>query len=114
MLGLIRGLNAGDNTTELAPTLPRFLLLRLPLMSLFRSRRSAAGVLPVMGEAATEGLANAEPGLIDDGVSSGPSFGVLRAERRGVCSADDDTDATCVLIWLRDGRRERVSAASGS
>lgn len=115
ILGLILGLSAGDTMAEpLVLTLPRFLLLRAPLAS-FLSFNKAAGVLAVMGENAVAGLADADAGRAEAGVLEGPSFGVLRAARRGVCSAEG-VAATSVLIWAKDGGRRGASlfAAAGS
>ena len=84
----MRGLIAGDAIAEpVALALPRFLLLLLPLDSDLLSFSRLPGVLAPIGDA-TEGLSSADGGRVDDGVLSGPSLGVLRAEKRGVCSGD--------------------------
>ena len=86
MLGLIRGSIAGETVTEPpAITLPRFLLPLAPLVSGFLSFSNPPGVDAVIGESITDGLAS---GLAEDGVLSGPSLGVLRADMRGVCSSE--------------------------
>lgn len=51
----------------------------------------------VIGDPITDGLAMLEDGLADEGVLDGPSFGVLRAVRRGVSSFEFDC-WICVLI----------------
>ena len=112
ILGLIFGTSTGETSFELlALMLPRF-LLPLPAFVSFLST-IAEGVLTAIGEAKV-GDSSAESDLVDVGVLNGPSFGVLRAEIRGVFSS-----AVAPIIWvsmsLRDGRREgRFVAASGS
>lgn len=88
MLGLTLGRRAGETRPELdVLTLPRFLLVALPPLLSFLSFNRPAGVLAVMGDRACAGLAEAEGGLPDEGVLSGPNLGVLRdAVSRGVCS----------------------------
>lgn len=87
MLGLIFGTRAGETSFVTDPlTLPRFLLVLPPLTS-FLSLRIAEGVPTAIGEPASDGLPTVEPGLADDGVLNGPSFGVLRADSRGVLSS---------------------------
>lgn len=86
ILGLIFGTSAGETSFEpLALMLPRFLF---PLPFLLRI---AEGVLAVIGEPMA-GDCTADGGLADDGVLSGPSFGVLRADRRGVFSSPSGSD----------------------
>lgn len=87
MLGLIRGRSAGETNADPGPLmLPRFLLPLAPLASCFVSFSSAPGVEAVIGDPTIDGLAILDCGRADDGVLDGPSFGVLRADRRGVSS----------------------------
>ena len=111
MLGLIRGSMAGETPAEpLAAILLRFLLPLAPLLSSFLSFSSAPGVDTIIGEPLASGLAS---GLAEDGVLSGPSFGVLRADMRGVCSSEP-SGINWVCIWVSEGRRDgRFAAAAG-
>jgi len=115
MLGLIRGRSAGEAMFGvLALMLPRFLLVRPPLPSNALSFSRLPGVVADSGEATTEGLAKAEVGLVEDGVLSGPNFGVFLADIRGVCSVEVDSCAICVSIRLGAVRGGCGFAASGS
>lgn len=90
MLGLILGRRAGDTRAEPLPLmLLLFLFALAPFTSDFLSFSSAPGVLAVMGEPTTDGLAMEEEGRADTGVLDGPSLGVLRAVSRGVSSVDN-------------------------
>lgn len=111
MLGLIFGLMAG--LIRGPPILPRF---RLPLApgagSIFRPFMDAGVAADGELTAEMDGLELAE--LVrpkaERGVLFGPSFGVLRAERRGVASADT---SPLVTILSGKGRGALVLAAGG-
>lgn len=113
ILGLILGRNAGDRTTPLLLTLPRFLFPLPPLFSILRSLSSAPGVETATGEPTNDGLGTAEAGRAEDGVIWVPDVGVSRADRRGVVSVEVE-EASCVFICVSEGFREDVSAAAGN
>ena len=93
MLGLILGRSAGEAKLEPLPlTLPRFLAPFAALGSAFLSLSRLPGVVADIGDSIADGLATAEGGRAEEGVLSGPSFGVFRAVRRGVGSVDDEAD----------------------
>lgn len=112
ILGLILGLIAGESrVADVAPLFPLFLLPRGPLLSDLLPFSKAAGVEAFVGEKAEIlGLADADGRRAEDGVLSGPSLGVLRAETRGVFSADGAED-TEVLICAREGFRGKLEVA---
>lgn len=110
MLGLIFGTNAGETIFEpLVLILPRFLLPLPPLPS-FLSRKMTEGVVALIGDAAI-GDCIADPGRAEAGVLKGPSFGVFRADIRGV-SSKESSMAISVLMW-EGVFAERAFAASG-
>ena len=57
----------------------------------------AEGVLAGIGDSAMTGLSTADAGLAEEGVLSGPIFGVLRAEILGVLSSVVE-EPNCVSI----------------
>ena len=77
-------------------------------MTFFKSFRIADGVLTDIGEPAKAGLARAEPGRAEEaGVLKGPSFGVFRADNRGVLLLSSPSAVMIpVLICVREGFRE--------
>lgn len=102
MLGLIFGLIAGLIIGP--PILPRFLIL---LGAAFGS-----SLRPVKDEgvAAMAGDARVEMQGLDETVLEGPSFGVLRAVKRGVAFADAGLS---VVILSGSGRCSMLLAAGG-
>jgi hypothetical protein len=92
ILGEIFGLNAGLTRLEL--TLPLFFVLRPLASSFFPEVNENAGLVGV-DIASSIGL-----GLFDidtPGVLSGPTFGVLRADMRGVSCCSPSRKAVSIL-----------------
>lgn len=105
MLGLMRG----RFFDALWLILPRFLFVLPPLPSFLSFKITAGVVAEVAEDGPTAGLGSADGGRALEGVLVASSFGVLRADRRGV-SASSSIGVICVLIRAGAGGR----AASGS
>ena len=104
ILGEIFGLNAG--LTRLEVTLPLFLVLRPLASSFFPEVNEKAGLVGV-DIASSIGLS-----LFDidaPGVLSGPIFGVLRADTRGVSCCSPSWNAVSILD--KEGRPDSKEAS---